>query len=217
MPAELFPTRYRGLCHGISAAFGKLGSVVAQLFLAYINYGHGVNHTRIEKWLPYSLLMSVTSLLLPKCSADTNYPLSFSIFMLLGLITTIRWIPAQEHGPDGTVKTLEQWEVGRPTPNGFSNTWTARTVEIVWKWLASLSMRLYLFVDGLAGGDARERRDMARLERESEEERERMREMEEVERGRNGAHDGVDPMMGMGEVREERGPSPFVNGSAHRS
>lgn len=200
MPAELFPTRYRGLCHGISAAFGKLGSVVAQLFLAYINYGHGVNHTRIEKWLPYSLLI-------------------FSIFMLLGLITTIRWIPAQEHGPDGTVKTLEQWEVGRPTPNGFSNTWTARTVEIVWKWLARLSMRLYLFVDGLAGGDARERRDMARLERESEEERERMREMEEVERGRSGVHDGGDRMMGfgMGEVREERGPSPFVNGSAHRS
>ena len=60
---------------------------------------------------------------------------------------------------------------------------------------------------------------MARLERESEEERERMREMEEVERGRSGVHDGGDRMMGfgMGEVREERGPSPFVNGSAHRS
>ena len=57
MPAELFPTRYRGLCHGISAAFGKLGSVVAQLFLAYINYGHGINYLTIQKWLPYSLLM----------------------------------------------------------------------------------------------------------------------------------------------------------------
>lgn len=57
MPAELFPTRYRGLCHGISAAFGKLGSVVAQLFLAYINYGKNIDYNTIELWLPYSLLM----------------------------------------------------------------------------------------------------------------------------------------------------------------
>lgn len=61
MPAELFPTRYRGLSHGISAAFGKLGSVVAQLFLGWINYGQNGEsidyaHT-IQKWLPYSLLM----------------------------------------------------------------------------------------------------------------------------------------------------------------
>ncbi|KAK0102539.1 Inorganic phosphate transporter pho84 [Cadophora gregata] len=202
MPAELFPTRYRGLCHGISAAFGKLGSVVAQLFLAFIYYGNGVDYTRIEKWLPYSLLI-------------------FSIFMLLGLITTIRWIPGQEHGPDGTVKTLEQWEVGRPTPNGFSNTWTARTVEVAWKFLTTISMRLYLFVDGLAGGDARERREMARLERESEADRERMRELEGLEGGRSctDVYGGGDRItaFGIGNASDERGPSPFVNGSAHRS
>jgi MFS transporter, PHS family, inorganic phosphate transporter len=29
IPAEIFATRYRGTCHGISAAFGKLGSVIA--------------------------------------------------------------------------------------------------------------------------------------------------------------------------------------------
>ena len=57
LPAELFPTRYRGLCHGISAAFGKLGSVLAQLFLAYIDYGNDVDYRNIKKWLPYSLLM----------------------------------------------------------------------------------------------------------------------------------------------------------------
>lgn len=64
MPAELFPTRYRSLCHGISAAFGKLGSVIAQLFLAYINYGHGIDYQKINKWLPYSLLMYAPLLLL---------------------------------------------------------------------------------------------------------------------------------------------------------
>ncbi|XMA19389.1 hypothetical protein WAI453_012180 [Rhynchosporium graminicola] len=196
MPAELFPTRYRGLCHGISAAFGKLGSVIAQLFLAYINYGHGVNHTQIERWLPYSLLI-------------------FSIFMLLGLITTIYWISGAEHGPDGTVKTLEQWEVGRPTPNGFSTTRSARTFEVFWKSLARLWMGIYLFIDGFAGGDARERRDMKTEEKENREEAERMRELDEVvEEDSNGGAGGR--LVG-GQEREDRGPSPFVSGSAHRN
>ena len=32
-PAEIFPTRYRCSCNGISAAAGKLGSVIAQVAL----------------------------------------------------------------------------------------------------------------------------------------------------------------------------------------
>lgn len=133
--------------------------------------------------------------------------------MLLGLVTTIYWIPGEEHGPDGTVKTLEQWQVGRQIPNGFANTWSARTFEVLWNSFARLSMGSYLFLDGLVGGDARERREMAMLERENEEERERMRELEELQRGREGNR-----MMhtGMVDVGEERGPSSFVNGSAHR-
>ncbi|KAH6666839.1 major facilitator superfamily domain-containing protein [Halenospora varia] len=110
LPAELFPTRYRGLCHGISAAFGKLGSVVAQLFLAYINYGHNVDYQTIQKWLPYSLLI-------------------FSIFMLLGLWMTWKWIPGQERGTDGEIKTLEEWAKGRSTPNKFAQTRLAKIVE----------------------------------------------------------------------------------------
>jgi len=31
-PAELFPTRYRSTCHGLSAACGKLGAVIIQVF-----------------------------------------------------------------------------------------------------------------------------------------------------------------------------------------
>jgi PHS family inorganic phosphate transporter-like MFS transporter len=140
MPAELFPTRYRALSHGISAAFGKFGSVIAQLFLAYISYGHGINYNTIQKWLPYSLLI-------------------FSIFMLLGLLTTIAYIPADEHGPNGKVKTLEQWEIGRETPNGFAQTRLARVVEWCWRLLAKGWARVYLVVDHLAGGDERERRE----------------------------------------------------------
>jgi MFS transporter, PHS family, inorganic phosphate transporter len=34
IPAEVFPTRFRCTCHGISAAAGKLGSILAQLIVA---------------------------------------------------------------------------------------------------------------------------------------------------------------------------------------
>ncbi|TGO55283.1 hypothetical protein BCON_0094g00330 [Botryotinia convoluta] len=136
--AELFPTRYRALSHGISAAFGKLGSVIAQLFLAYVNYGHNIDYNRIQLWLPYSLLI-------------------FSIFMLLGLLITIFYIPTPEIGSDG-VKTLEEWEVGRPA-NGFSKTWVARTIAEIWRW----SSRSWDGIVGLIDRDEGERRREMRL------------------------------------------------------
>lgn len=37
IPAEIFPTAYRSTCHGISAAAGKLGSIVALLTVYGIN------------------------------------------------------------------------------------------------------------------------------------------------------------------------------------
>lgn len=48
IPAEIFPTCYRCTCHGISAAAGKLGSIVAVLVVYGINsswnsdYRHGL-------------------------------------------------------------------------------------------------------------------------------------------------------------------------------
>lgn len=79
LPAELFPTRYRALCHGISAASGKLGSVVAQVFLAYINYGNGINYKDPSKWLPYSLLMFVFLPSLPPSPPLPSLPWSPNI------------------------------------------------------------------------------------------------------------------------------------------
>ncbi|KAL2137092.1 hypothetical protein VTI74DRAFT_9698 [Chaetomium olivicolor] len=40
IPAEIFPTCYRSTCHGISAAAGKLGSIVAVLVVYGINAGY---------------------------------------------------------------------------------------------------------------------------------------------------------------------------------
>lgn len=166
MPAELFPTRYRALSHGIAAASGKFGSVLAQLFLAYISYGTGINYENIKLWLPYSLLI-------------------FSAFMLLGLLTTL-WLPANEHGVGGGTKTLEEWAVGRVTPNGFAQTKVAKMVKRCWKVVARAWEKVYLGIDRLAGGDEGERRG-AKMEVV----RERARQEQEMRDLEVGAHDGV--------------------------
>ena len=40
IPAEIFPTRYRCTCHGLSAAAGKLASVIVQVSLPYMKFGN---------------------------------------------------------------------------------------------------------------------------------------------------------------------------------
>lgn len=82
--------------------------------------------------------------------------------MILGLFVTWKWIPGQEHGPDGKVKTLEQWEVGRKTPNGFAQTRLAKVTGTIWKVLARVAEAIYLFLDKMAGGDEKELREQAR-------------------------------------------------------
>lgn len=69
LPAEIFPTRYRGTCHGISAAAGKLGSVIVQAFLP---------KTRITN--PNSLSLGWVLI-------------AFSFAMALGAVFTWAWIP----------------------------------------------------------------------------------------------------------------------------
>lgn len=38
IPGEVFPTRYRSTCHGISAASGKLGAIVAQIIFSTLQH-----------------------------------------------------------------------------------------------------------------------------------------------------------------------------------
>ena len=38
LPAELFPTPFRCTCHGIASASGKLGSILAQIFLYSVDF-----------------------------------------------------------------------------------------------------------------------------------------------------------------------------------
>lgn len=43
IPGEVFPTRYRSTAHGISAASGKLGAVIAQVGFARLKNIGGTN------------------------------------------------------------------------------------------------------------------------------------------------------------------------------
>lgn len=42
IPAELFPTRFRCTCHGLSAAAGRLGGIVAQLIVTLSPFGQAL-------------------------------------------------------------------------------------------------------------------------------------------------------------------------------
>jgi MFS transporter, PHS family, inorganic phosphate transporter len=57
IPAEVFPTKYRATCHGLSAGAGKLGGIVTQIFLAKAKFrGEGVNDPQ-SHWLGWVLIM----------------------------------------------------------------------------------------------------------------------------------------------------------------
>lgn len=59
IPAEIFPTKFRCTCHGISAAAGKLGSVLTQVFLANVRFGNmrGSDSDPKSYWLGNVLLV----------------------------------------------------------------------------------------------------------------------------------------------------------------
>lgn len=101
LPAELFPTRYRATCHGLSAGAGKLGSILVQVFSTYYRLGSsspGAGETK-----RYGTILIV-----------------FSAIMVVGAAVTHFMIPdVQEKGKGirrnwgGKTKTLEELAVGR--------------------------------------------------------------------------------------------------------
>lgn len=99
IPAEIFPTRYRGTCHGISAAFGKLGSILVQIFSTYYKFGAGPGTVST---IHHGIILFV-----------------FSACMILGAAVTHLWIPPlqQRKGRNilwgGKTYTLETLALGR--------------------------------------------------------------------------------------------------------
>lgn len=82
IPGEVFPTRYRSTAHGISAASGKLGAIVAQVGFARlkdiggpVNSGHFVKHI-LEIFAFFMLTGIFSTLLLPETKGKTLEELS---------------------------------------------------------------------------------------------------------------------------------------------
>jgi PHS family inorganic phosphate transporter-like MFS transporter len=91
--AEVFPTKYRCTCHGFSAALGKLGSIVAQIFLAYAKIGGvGINDAR-SNWLGWVLLV-------------------FALWMGAGAFISKIWMP-NPCNIWGQSRTLEDLALGK--------------------------------------------------------------------------------------------------------
>ena len=82
VPGECFPTRYRSTSHGISAASGKIGSIIAQVCIGTLRTRGGATKANPNPWLNHVLEI-------------------YALFMLGGVFTTLLI-------PETKRKTLEQ-------------------------------------------------------------------------------------------------------------
>ncbi|KAJ4020203.1 acid phosphatase pho5 [Fusarium irregulare] len=81
VPGEVFPTRYRSTSHGISAASGKVGSIIGQGAISILRT-HGATDKNEAPWMDHVLEI-------------------YALFMLLGILTTLLI-------PETARKTLEE-------------------------------------------------------------------------------------------------------------
>lgn len=102
IPAEIFPTRYRASCHGISAASGKFGSILVQIFSAYYKFGSSSPGAAQTK--RYGIILIV-----------------FSAAMILGALVTHLWLPDVQY-KDKKSKPLEALGSGLMGVNSYSVT-----------------------------------------------------------------------------------------------
>ncbi|MCJ1357838.1 MAG: hypothetical protein MMC33_007834 [Icmadophila ericetorum] len=98
LPAEIFPTRYRCTCHGISAASGKLGSVFVTAILPSMSFG-GVNaNSPVSNTVGFIFII-------------------FGLIMAFGAFFAWAWIPdvqgpTENGGLMRPSKTLEELGIG---------------------------------------------------------------------------------------------------------
>jgi PHS family inorganic phosphate transporter-like MFS transporter len=79
VPGEVFPTRYRSTAHGISAASGKLGAILAQVGFARLENIGGTNHFIqhiLEIFAFFMLTGIISTSLLPETKGKTLEDLS---------------------------------------------------------------------------------------------------------------------------------------------
>ena len=124
LPAEVFPTRYRGTCHGIAAASGKLGSIVIQLILPVTH----ITRTGTEA-APFAYLL-----------------ISFAVLMLFGALFAWAWIPdvqdARRGFAHGGHHGLEGGGDEAKLRKSFSDRWEvpSKSLEVLGKGRAGVEM-----------------------------------------------------------------------------
>lgn len=65
IPGEIFPTRYRSTAHGISAASGKLGAIVAQVGFSQLKDIGGTNKFVKHMWVQIIVVLAFSVTKLP--------------------------------------------------------------------------------------------------------------------------------------------------------
>lgn len=100
IPAEIFATRYRCTCHGISAAAGKLGSVIVQIIIPRMAFGGKSIRDPDSNGLGWLLII-------------------FAGVMASGALFSWAWIPDLQNTREGKSlalpsKTLEELAEGLP-------------------------------------------------------------------------------------------------------
>jgi len=88
VPGECYPTRIRATAHGVSAAFGKIGAVIAQVAFTPLA-ARGATTTNPDPWM--NRVMQI-----------------FALFMLCGIFTSLLI-------PETKRKTLEELAGENPT------------------------------------------------------------------------------------------------------
>ncbi|KIY66419.1 inorganic phosphate transporter [Cylindrobasidium torrendii FP15055 ss-10] len=109
IPGEVFPTRYRSTAHGISAASGKLGAIVAQVGFARLKNIHGkdkfLNHI-LEIFAFFMMTGIFSTLLLPETMGRSLEELSNeSQDSFYRAPTSSRGI--EERGSEGTLRIAQ--------------------------------------------------------------------------------------------------------------
>lgn len=106
VPGECFPTRYRSTSHGISAASGKVGSIIAQVLIGPLRV-RGATKTNSSPWLNhvmeiYALFMLCgvfTTLLIPETKVSTAITLSLVAVHLTNVVVAFDSRAACWRGP----------------------------------------------------------------------------------------------------------------------
>jgi PHS family inorganic phosphate transporter-like MFS transporter len=104
IPGEVFPTRYRSTAHGISAASGKFGAVIAQVGFQRLRNIGGTN-----AFLKHMCVLPLNHLETVSDAARSSLEI-FALFMLTGIFSTLLL-------PETKGKSLE--ELSNEDQDGF--------------------------------------------------------------------------------------------------